>query len=448
MNEGGRSSALAIEPNLRRDAALNVTHWVLMALYIGAVYLAVVVALGSMLNTQIPNTGLAVVAMTIVALTFGRVRSQVLRAAARLVAGERVTPEEVLQRFSEGISQSVDPAETLTLMSEAVARGVGAARTDVWVRAGDELFVSASWPAGHHRRLGRRRLSPDGLPPFPEARLVAPVSHRGELLGVLTVSAADTDRLTPGAAALLDDLASQAGPVLRNVRLNAELAARLDELQTGAAELRASRARIVEAQDAERRRLERDIHDGAQQYLVALAVKARMARTVAERDPARMADLVAELRTLTASALENLRDLVHGIYPPTLAAEGLGPALRAQARRAGLRARVSARGFGRVDPVIEAAVYFACLEAMQNAAKHAGGGNIRVAIERDDDEVRFTVSDDGPGFDIATIERGSGLTNMDDRVSVLGGRLDISSAPGDGTTVSGRIPLRTTEIQS
>jgi len=429
-------------PRLVRRASGRVLLWGSLAAYIGALYLAVVVGIGSALGTTIPNTGLSVLAITIVALTFGRVRTRAQRFADRLVRGQHASPEEVLERFAEQLAETADPDEALARMTEIVAEGVGAVRAEVWLAARGELFSAASWPPSLQGRRPRVALPPDGLPVLPRADRAAPVRYGGELLGAITVGVRPGDPVSAVAATLLDDLASQAGLVLRTVRLAAELAARLDELKTTAAELRASRRRIVDAQDAERRRLERDIHDGAQQHLVALAVKVRMARTLAERDPGRTREAIVDLRALTGSALENLRDLTRGIYPPVLAAEGLEAALRAHAERSGMRISVSSRGVSRLDPVIEAAVYFSCLEAIQNAAKHANAGEVRVAIESDRIEVAFTISDDGVGFDPARVSRGSGLNNMDDRLSVLGGRIAIASEPGRGTTVTGRLPLR------
>jgi signal transduction histidine kinase len=219
----------------------------------------------------------------------------------------------------------------------------------------------------------------------------------------------------------------------------ADLAARLEEIEGSAAELRASRQRIVEAQDAERRRIERNIHDGAQQHLVALAVKLRMARTISERQPARTAESLADVRALIASSLENLRDLAGGIYPPTLTERGVAAALRAQASSGATTTTVSAKRIERFDPAIEAAIYFVCLEAIQNAAKH-GARSVRVELGRSGVDVVFTVTDDGPGFDPSTAARGSGLQNMEDRVAAVGGLLTIRSAPGAGAMITGSIP--------
>jgi signal transduction histidine kinase len=427
----------------RRGVATQVMVYGALVLFIGAIYAAVVVGLGALLDAQPPNTALSVLAMTIVALTFGGARRRAQRLAARFLHGERATPYEVLAGLSERAAQSYAPEEVLPRMAELVAAGTGAVRVDVWLRVERELLLGASWPTVSLPRR-RLRLPAEGLPSFPGADRAVAVRDRDELLGAIALAKRPGEHPTPTEERLLDDVASQAGLVLRNVRLTAELSARLEELQATTAELRASRRRIVETQDSERRRLERDIHDGAQQHLVALAVKLRMTRTSLEKDPARTRTMIGELRSLTDAALENLRDLTRGIYPPVLAEEGLLAALKAHAKRAAMQISVSGN-IGRFDPATETAVYFCCLEAIQNAAKHAGSGRVRIRLERDGEEIAFTVSDEGAGFDPATAKRGSGLQNMEDRLSVAGGRLEITSSPGEGTVVTGWVPFRVPE---
>jgi signal transduction histidine kinase len=197
----------------------------------------------------------------------------------------------------------------------------------------------------------------------------------------------------------------------------------------------------VKAQDEERRRLERNIHDGAQQQLVALAVKMRLAEGLTRKDPERAAELMAQVRTETHAALEDLRDLARGIYPPLLADKGLAAALEAQARRAALPVLVESNGLGRYSPEAEATAYFCVLEALQNAAKYAEASQVVVRLGAEDGHLRFEVEDDGRGFDPATTPRGAGLQNIEDRIEALGGRVEIWSAEGRGTTVTGRIPL-------
>jgi signal transduction histidine kinase len=206
-------------------------------------------------------------------------------------------------------------------------------------------------------------------------------------------------------------------------------------------ELRASRARVVMAADAERRRIERDLHDGAQQHLVGLAVHLRLARDLADSEPAKAMEMLDSLGDDVQEALEELRDLARGIYPPLLQDRGLADALAAAAGRATIRTRVDAEGIERYAPDVEATVYFCCLEALQNAAKHAGDSAIAaVRIREEADGLLFEVSDDGAGFDAARTRAGMGLTSMRDRVGALGGSLRVESASGAGTSIIGLIP--------
>jgi signal transduction histidine kinase len=259
------------------------------------------------------------------------------------------------------------------------------------------------------------------------------VRHQSELLGALTLTKPPSEPVTPAEEKLLSDLASQAGLMLRNVRLTAELQARL-------VDLRASRQRLVAAQDQERRRLERDLHDGAQQQLVALAVKQRLAEGLVRKDPDKAAQMLADLQADTTEALENLRDLARGIYPPLLADKGLPAALEGHTRKVHLPVTVEADGLGRYPQEVEAAVYFCCLEALQNIVKYAGASQVSVNLSTEAGQVNFSVIDDGKGFDPETKPPGSGLRGMADRMEALGGMLEVRSEPGTGTTVTGRIP--------
>jgi signal transduction histidine kinase len=436
-----RQEALAAESRrvLSGDPLNRLLVFALLAGFIAAVYSTIVFGIGAVADAHPPNTGLSVVATSVVALTFGRARRRAQRLANRITFRERATPEEVIARFSEEVVASYAPEEALPRMARAVAEGTGAASAEVWLRVEDDLLFAADWPETVRRRRPRVSLGGSSLPAFPGADRVVAVRHGDELLGAITIAKRHGESVTEQEQQLLDDVASQAGMVLRNVRLTADLAARLEEIEGTASELRASRQRIVEAQDAERRRIERDIHDGAQQHLVALAVKLRMARTFAERDPGRTAQALNDVRALISSSLDNLRDLARGIYPPVLAERGVVAALRAQAASSGAKTTVSARAIERLDPAVEAAIYFCCLESMQNATKH-GARTVRVRIEGGEGQVRFAVEDDGPGFDPATVVRGSGLQNMQDRIASLGGSLEVRSIRGEGTTISGSVP--------
>jgi signal transduction histidine kinase len=247
----------------------------------------------------------------------------------------------------------------------------------------------------------------------------------------------------------LSDLANQAGAALRNVQLTAELQERLEQISAHAAELQASRQRLVRAQDAAARRLERDLHDGAQQHLVTIALTARLARELADRDPERSRHLLGDLVSQAQDTLDAVRDLARGVYPPLLAEAGLATALDAHVKKAAIPVRIdSDGGVGRYPPESEAAVYFCCLEALQNVRKYAHATSARIHLVGGATHLDFTVTDDGVGFDTETTPRGSGLQNMADRITALGGSLTVRSRPGAGTVVAGTIPVARTVTPS
>jgi signal transduction histidine kinase len=226
------------------------------------------------------------------------------------------------------------------------------------------------------------------------------------------------------------------------VQLDSALQASLDEVRRQAAALQASRQRIVATADAERRRIERNLHDGAQQHLVALAVKVRLARQLAEMDPVQANKILEELGGDVQDALTELRTLAHGIYPPLLADRGLGEALTAAATRSPLPTKVQIDGVSRYKQEVEAAVYFCTLEALQNAGKYAGDeASATIHLWEDAGALLFEVVDTGKGFDAQRQGIGAGFTNMSDRLGAIGGTLRVESAPGKGTKVGGTIPI-------
>ena len=269
------------------------------------------------------------------------------------------------------------------------------------------------------------------------------MAQAGELTGLIVLERAPGDE---GFGAredrLLAELARQVGLALRNLRLDSQLQASLDEIRRQTEQLRASRARVVSAGDAERRRIERDLHDGAQQQLVALSVNLRLARELTGSDPAAAAALMVQLEGDVEAALEELRELAHGIYPPFLVERGLAEALSVVAARAPLAVRLEAGGIERYPAPVEVTVYFCCVEALQNAGKHAGdAASATMRVREREGGLVFEVSDDGVGFDPAATTHGAGLTNMTDRLGAIGGRLRIESSPGRGVRVAGTIPL-------
>ena len=227
------------------------------------------------------------------------------------------------------------------------------------------------------------------------------------------------------------------------MKLDSALQESLDEVRRQADELRASRTRIVEAGDAQRRAIERDLHDGAQQHLVALAVSVNLARQISDTDPEAAKGMLEQIGLDLREAVQELRNLAHGIYPPLLMDRGLPEALSAAAGRAALPTGVEADGIGRYSQPTEAAVYFCVLEALQNAAKHAGpDAQATVTVREEEGALLFEVVDDGAGFDLATgAHLGHGFVNMSDRVGAIGGSIAVESSPGHGARISGRIPL-------
>jgi signal transduction histidine kinase len=397
-----------------------------LALFITAVYVAIVVGIGALVGSR-GDPVLSAIAAAVVALAFQPARHRARRFANRLVYGKRATPYELLAEFSGRIGGEYAIEEVLPRMARILGEGTGARRADVWIRVGAELRRAAVWQ-GTVNGDAVALTGADGLPSIEDTDIVEAVRHRGELLGALSVAKPRGEDVGPTEQQLLRDLASHAGLVLRNARLIEEL--------------RASRQRLVAAQDDERRRLERNIHDGAQQQLVALSVKLRLAENLARKDPDKAAAIMAEVRSETQQALEDLRDLARGIYPPLLADQGLAAALEAQARKAVLPVAVSPNGVGRYPQEVEAAAYFCVLEALQNVAKYAEARSASVRLSEENGDLVFAVTDDGRGFDPVATPRGSGLQNMADRLDALGGRFEIVSAPGEGTTVTGRIPVQ------
>jgi signal transduction histidine kinase len=404
-----------------------------LAVFITVVYVAIVAGVGTVVGGQ-ASPLLSAAAAAVVALAFQPARRWAQRFADRLVYGKRATPYEVLSEFSDRLGNTYANEELLPRMARALGEGTGAARADVWMRVGDELRPEAVWPDDAETRPSRP------APPEGEEGVVTassmfePVRHHAESLGALSIEKRPGESLTTTEQKLVRDLAAQAGLVLRNVGLTEDLRETIEQL-------RASRQRLVSAQDEERRKLERNLHDGAQQQLVALAVKLRLLEQLVERDPAQARSVAVQLQGDTTEALEELRDLARGIYPPLLADKGLVAALESQARKSVVPVTVEGDGVGRYAREAEAAVYFSCLEALQNVAKYASASRATVTLSDGDGRLRFEVSDDGVGFDVASRSSGSGLQGIADRLAALDGEIEIRSVPGAGTTVVGVLPV-------
>ena len=401
-----------------------------LALIISAIYVLIVINIGAFVGGS-QRLWLSLVTTAVIALAFQPLRERAQRLANRLVYGERATPHEALSAFSTQLSATYSEEDILGRMSRILARGTGAERAEVWVRSGPRLLLaSSSLP---NPGVATEYPMANGSLPDLQRDALVPVTHQGELLGALAVVKQRGETLTPVEQKLVTDLAGQAGLVLKNVGLNRELLARLDDL-------RASRQRLVAAQDEERRRIERDLHDGAQQHLVALKLKVGVAEALAGPDSPNRA-ILGQLKRDADAAIDQLRELARGVYPPLLASDGLEVALRSHLRHVAVPTDLDAANLPRQPRELESAVYFCCLEALQNVAKSAEAKNARVRLWIDGSTLRFSVTDDGKGFDQATAARSSGLQNMRDRIESLDGSFAIRTSPGAGTTVEGSIPL-------
>jgi signal transduction histidine kinase len=410
---------------------------------------------------------LALVAAALTALFFGPLRSRLLAVANRRVYGAQRSPEEALQTFGSRMSRAIPLDELLLQLAESLKKSLRLTAAEVWTATDGVLELAASVP---HRHPPKIHLTAEELPvvttshvsgngwaqiwlrqvvddhPGKVLRLV-PMAHTGELVGLLVCTRLPTDSpFNEEEDRVLAELARQVGLALHNSRLDSALAASLDDLRNVNTELAASRARVVTAADESRRRIERNLHDGAQQHLVALAVKVGLVKKLMAMDPDTAAELLDELRSDVQTTLTELRELAHGIYPPLLRDRGLPEALQAAANRAVQPTTVDAR-VERHSPELEAAVYFCCLEAIQNAGKYAGSdATIDVTVEEVDGEVVFIVRDTGHGFDSSAdvTQLGHGFVNMADRVGAIGGRIEVTSEVGVGTVITGRIPIGAT----
>ncbi len=443
-----------------------------LAVFVVAVYLVVVVGLvrppvGAERDILLASVAAAVV-IAVLALP---VRARLGALGSAVVGGADRPASDVVSSLRARMSRAVPRDERLLQLAESLHAALGPAGAEVWVGQDGVLTRTVSVPHRPSRRLvlgekerivvGRARIgaaswSSVWLPELvrdgqtgDDLLRVAPAAHLGELLGLLVV------RRPPGSAAFTEEddrtlveLARQVGLALHNARLDSALQASLQELQRRNAELQASRLRIVTAADESRRAIERDLHDGAQQHLVAMAVKLGLARQLVALDPSVAAGQFEELRADVQTTIAALRELAHGIYPPLLRQQGLGAALRTAATRSPLPCAVEVDLPRRYPVEVEPAVYFCCLEAIQNAGKHAGdGASITVWVGRDGPRLRFAVTDDGVGFATGPggPQEGHGFVNMRDRLGAIGGSLDVESAPGCGVRVRGSVPTSPAE---
>lgn len=371
--------------------------------FVTGAYLALVVGVGVLVGTGgRPNLLLSILATAGVGVLFQPVRARVQVLANRLVYGTPSNPYDSLARLADSIGTgTVDAALLQIAQSVAAATAAERARVSLVLPSCTKAF---EWPRGAKGSFD----------------YTFPIRHDGKPVGWIELAGI-------GNAAVAKTLSEQAGLALRNLRLSAELADRLQQIEAQANELRASRARLVSAQETERRRLERDLHDGVQQELVALMANLRLARNQLKRDPSLAAETLGELQSGIQRALTDLREVAHGIHPAVLSSQGLVEAVEAIAGRMPIPVHVTAdapvRG-RRFPPAIEGAAYFVVAEGLTNVLKHSGAEQARVSIAAANSHLDLEISDDGHGFQTGKVEE-SGLRGLRDRVEALEGTMTV-----------------------
>ena len=405
-------------------------------LVITVAYLAAAATLGLLASHFLP-AGPAVLLAVGATLAFQPVRRRLDRLADRWVFGDRLDGYEVLSRFGSMLEASPDSADMPPRLADAIRRGLRLQ----WARVRLDLTASGD---------SRPAVGVAGIEPAEPAEpaLVVPLTHAGTTLGRIECGPRPDGPLLAEDRRLLASLAGQVATAVRNAHLTAELSARLEVIRRQAAELTASRARVVLAQDAERQRIQRDLHDGVQQDVVVLTAKLALARERLRRGDQRADESLAELQRDLGDLLGQLRDFAHAIHPPVLADQGLLEAIEAQAARLPVEIMIEAdaglRGV-RYPQHVEAATWFIVAEALTNVVKHARARRVLVALTQPNGSLAVEVRDDGCGFDPAAV-RGLGLASLADRISIVNGALRIDSSPGRGTTLRAEVPLAAAEV--
>jgi signal transduction histidine kinase len=418
---------VAVDEIVRRSVVYRAL-WALIA----AAYVAAAAALGVVAGRFLP-VGAAVLLAAGAALLFQPLQRRLEQLADRWVFGARMDGYRVLARFGAAVESAPGSADLLGELAEAVREGLSL----IWVRVRLDL-PDASGTLSAHGVAGP-------APVTGEPALVVPLVDGGATLGRIECGPRRDGPFVDEDHRLLHHLAAQAATAVRNLHLTAELGAQLQVIRQQAADLSASRERIVTARDAERRRMQRDLHDGVQQDVVVLTAELAMARQRLLRGDPRADETLADLQRGLAALLNQVREFAHAIHPPVLADQGLLEAIEAQAGRLPLEvvieADVALRGV-RYPQQVEATAWYVLSEALTNVVKHARARQVHVVLGRPDGRLTVEISDDGDGFD-PTVTRGLGLAGLADRISIASGVLRVASTPGAGTTLYAEIPLAT-----
>lgn len=428
----GRSAGVRRE----RPRPEVVAGWTAAVVTVVLVYAAVVLGGGALLgHLDSPNLGLSILATALVAWLAPRVHAHVEESVSRRLGNDRPAPYDVLADFTRLAGSEVGE-HAPSMIARMLVQGLGLQWAQVWVLVGGDLRLLATHPGtGIDDQVPPRLYESHAHGPV---RTVT-VANAGTALGVLRVKEPEDHPLSPTADRLLGGLAAQAGLVLASAQLREELAVRLAELTVRERDLRRAREALVTTHDLERRRLERDIHDGAQQQLVALAINLRLAAVLTGADPDRARTVLQDQLAATAAAERTLADLTGGELPPILALAGLGAALQRATAANPVPVRVHAGRVPRLSADVEATLYFFALEAVQNATKHAASSGIEIRVEVAASRLSVTIEDDGTGIAPGSAE-GSGLANLRERAASVGGRLELGERPGGGTTIAVHVP--------
>lgn len=421
-----RPHLLDLELVIRKSVAYGVL-WLLIAFgYVGMAGAVGVAAAQRRYEVD------AVVLLTIVAtIAFQPVRAGLERLASRLVYGHRLSGYQAVSRLGSSL-EAAAPEQAAALLAATVRQALDAKWARVVIEGANPTVAADGLTGG----------SPAG------PTLAAPLVYGEEVVGRVECGPRSEGRYRRRDEELLFTLTRHAALAIRNAALAAELADRLEQINIQAQELHASRARIVRAEDAGRRRLERDIHDGVQQELVALLAKIRLARNQLGRDPSAVGAMLGELQEETRLALSDLRELAQGIHPTVLSDRGLVEAIQDRVSRMPASVTIEATEqlrSVRFPQAIEGAAYFTVCEGLANAMKHASAQRLTVRLDTQEGDLCLEISDDGTGFDSRKVSR-SGLSGLEDRIEALGGRLQVTSAPGRGTRLLVRLPARAASL--
>jgi signal transduction histidine kinase len=410
---------LDIEDVIRRSVVYGAL-WAVIALG----YVVVAAAFGIAVGQRVPLT-LAVLLAIVATLLFQPARRRLEKVADRLVFGPRLSGYELISQLGVRL-QTAAPAEDVAgSVASAVRAGLGAS----WVRVTlDKPHPTPVATAGDvpHADVA--------------AEISAPLVQGDHVIGVIECGPKVEGRYEPADQELLSTLGRQAALAINNSLLSAELSDRLKELA-------ASCARLVQAEEAGRRRLERDLHDGVQQELVGVLARLGLARNQLKRDPHLAETTLLDAQMDAQRALEDLQELARGIHPAILTDRGLVEAVAERATRMPLPVEVHTNGLDkavRLPSELEGAAYFFVSEALANALKHSAAGRVQVRFHSKPGQLVVEVDDDGKGFDLGQVNL-SGLRGLEDRIEALGGRVEIASAPGNGTRLRAQLPLDKTE---